>query len=180
MLQGNKRRAVEESSDSASSSSSHPAGRCSEGRSLPLKARYGINAWKRWALSPDQSDDTKVKDGSKSSKLNLIINLLPWFIFENTWDVFANSSWCLFLCLAARSKSNLLSLSSEELNVALSQFVREVCRPSGERYSPDSILYLCLGIQQVGTKSEPQNTKNTPLTFPASHRILYLFSLHQN
>ncbi|XP_047192979.1 zinc finger MYM-type protein 2 [Scophthalmus maximus] len=115
--QGNKRRAVEESSDSASSPSSHPAGRTSEGRSrsLPLKARYGINAWKRWALSPcDQSDDTKVKDGSK----------------------------------AARSKSNLLSLSSEELNAALSRFVREVCRPSGERYSPDSILYLCLGIQQ--------------------------------
>ncbi|KAM8858240.1 zinc finger MYM-type protein 2 isoform 1-T2 [Synchiropus picturatus] len=45
-------------------------------------------------------------------------------------------------------KSNLLSLSSEELNVSLSRFVREVCRPGGERYSPDSILYLCLGIQQ--------------------------------
>ncbi|XP_056245630.1 zinc finger MYM-type protein 2 [Seriola aureovittata] len=113
--QGNKRQAMEESSDSASSSSSHPAGRRSEGRSLPLKARYGINAWKRWALSPsDQSDDTKAKDCAKP----------------------------------ARSKSNLLSLSSEELNVALSRFVREVCRPSGERYSPDSILYLCLGIQQ--------------------------------
>ncbi|XP_040913037.1 zinc finger MYM-type protein 2 [Toxotes jaculatrix] len=113
--QGNKRQAVEESSDSASSSASPPGGRRTEGRSLPLKAHYGINAWKRWALSlPDQSDDTKVKDGSKT----------------------------------ARSKSNLLSLSSEELNVALSQFVREVCRPSGERYSPDSILYLCLGIQQ--------------------------------
>ncbi|XP_028249313.1 zinc finger MYM-type protein 2 [Parambassis ranga] len=110
--QGNKRRAVEESS----SSSSHPTCRPSERRSLPLKARYGIHAWKRWALSPpDQSDDTKVKDGSKSA------------------------AWC---------KSNLLSLSSEELNAALSQFVREVCRPSGERYSPDSILYLCLGIQQ--------------------------------
>ncbi|KAM7406900.1 hypothetical protein PAMA_002883 [Pampus argenteus] len=112
--QGNKRLAVEEA-DVASSSSSHPAGRHSEGRSLPLKARYGINAWKRWALSlSDQSDDTKVKDGSTP----------------------------------ARSKSNLLSLSSEELNVALSRFVREVCRPNGERYSPDSILYLCLGIQQ--------------------------------
>uniref|UniRef100_A0A8C4EUV3 Zinc finger, MYM-type 2 n=1 Tax=Dicentrarchus labrax TaxID=13489 RepID=A0A8C4EUV3_DICLA len=106
VLQGNKRRAVEESSDLASSSSSSPTG-----RSLPLKARYGIHAWKRWALSPsDQSDDTKVKD--------------------------------------SRTKSNLLSLSSEELNLALSRFVREVCRPSGERYSPDSILYLCLGIQQ--------------------------------
>ncbi|XP_070831912.1 zinc finger MYM-type protein 2 [Chaetodon trifascialis] len=113
--QGNKRQAVEESSDPASSSSSHPTGRHSEGRSLPLKARYGIHAWKRWALSPsDQSDDTKVKDSSKP----------------------------------ARTKSNLLLLSSEELNVALARFVREVCRPSGERYSPDSILYLCLGIQQ--------------------------------
>nr|XP_020474591.1 zinc finger MYM-type protein 2 [Monopterus albus] len=113
--QGNKRQAVEESSNLAMSSSPHSAGRRSEGRSLPLKARYGINAWKRWALSPsDQSDDTKAKDSSKPA-------------------------WC---------KSNLLSLSSEELNVALSRFVKEVCRPSGERYSPDSILYLCLGIQQ--------------------------------
>uniref|UniRef100_A0A3Q3JWW1 TRASH domain-containing protein n=1 Tax=Monopterus albus TaxID=43700 RepID=A0A3Q3JWW1_MONAL len=110
VLQGNKRQAVEESSNLAMSSSPHSAGRRSEGRSLPLKARYGINAWKRWALSPsDQSDDTKYE------------NPVPF---------------------------NLLSLSSEELNVALSRFVKEVCRPSGERYSPDSILYLCLGIQQ--------------------------------
>ncbi|XP_044071844.1 zinc finger MYM-type protein 2 [Siniperca chuatsi] len=113
--QGNKRQAVEESSDLASSSSPHATARHSEGRSLPLKARYGIHAWKRWALSPsDQSDDTKEKDSSKPP----------------------------------RSKSNLLLLSSEELNVALSRFVREVSRPSGERYSPDSIFYLCLGIQQ--------------------------------
>uniref|UniRef100_A0A669DIK4 Zinc finger MYM-type containing 2 n=1 Tax=Oreochromis niloticus TaxID=8128 RepID=A0A669DIK4_ORENI len=114
-LKGNKKLALEEKSDVASSSSSNLTNRTSEGRSLPLKARYGINAWKRWALSPpDQSDDTKAQESSK----------------------------------AARPKSNLLSMSSEELNVALSRFVREVCRPSGERYSPDSILYLCLGIQQ--------------------------------
>ncbi|XP_034002965.1 LOW QUALITY PROTEIN: zinc finger MYM-type protein 2 [Trematomus bernacchii] len=109
--QGNKKQAMEEGSDCASSSS--PVDRLS-GRSLPLKARYGVNAWKRWAMSPDQSDDTKVKDSSKPG----------------------------------RSKSNLLSLSSEELNAALSRFVREVCRPGGERYSADSIFYLCLGIQQ--------------------------------
>uniref|UniRef100_A0A3Q4H114 Zinc finger, MYM-type 2 n=1 Tax=Neolamprologus brichardi TaxID=32507 RepID=A0A3Q4H114_NEOBR len=114
-LKGNKKLAVEEKPDVASSSSSNVTNRTSEGRSLPLKARYGINAWKRWALSPpDQSDDTKAQESSK----------------------------------AARPKRNLLSVSSEELNVALSRFVREVCRPSGERYSPDSILYLCLGIQQ--------------------------------
>lgn len=64
---------------------------------------------------------------------------------------------CVCVCVAssaaARTKSNLLSLSSEELNTSLSQFVREVCRPNGERYSPDSVLYLCLGIQQVSTES---------------------------
>lgn len=56
--------------------------------------------------------------------------------------------------LAVRVKSNLLSLSPEELNEGLSQFVREVCRPNGERYSPDSIFYLCLGIQQVRNQPE--------------------------
>ncbi|XP_010764864.1 zinc finger MYM-type protein 2-like [Notothenia coriiceps] len=70
-------------------------------------------------MSPDQSDDTKVKDSSKPG----------------------------------RSKSNLLSLSSEELNAALSRFVREVCRPGGERYSADSIFYLCLGIQQSSSRT---------------------------
>ena len=185
-MQGNKRQAVEESSDSAlSSSSSRPAGRPSEGRSLPLRARYGINAWKRWALSPsDPSDNAKVKDGAKPGELNPIINSPSWLSsysmrvqmpclaentmkeilivrFEKASDLFANGSGCLLPSLAARLKSNLLSLSSEELNVALSRFVREVCRPSGERYSPDSILYLCLGIQQVGAEPEAQNTRNT-------------------
>lgn len=56
--------------------------------------------------------------------------------------------------LAAWAKGNLLSLSPEELNEGLSQFVKEVCRPNGERYSPDSIFYLCLGIQQVGIQPE--------------------------
>ncbi|XP_013879319.1 zinc finger MYM-type protein 2 isoform X2 [Austrofundulus limnaeus] len=107
---GNKRQAVEDLF-----TSSHPGNNSPEKRSLPLRARYGVNAWKRWALSvSDQSEDTKVKDSSKPTR------------------------W----------KSNLLSLSSDELSVALSRFVKEVCRPNGERYSPDSILYLCLGIQQ--------------------------------
>lgn len=134
----------------ASSSSSHPAGRHSEGRSLPLKARYGINAWKRWASSPpDQSDDTKVTESSKTGQCNWP-NVLPSVLAE--WLSCLLTVICLFPAPAARSRSNVLLLSSEELSVALSQFVREVCRPSGERYSPDSILYLCLGIQQVGTR----------------------------
>ncbi|XP_066542642.1 zinc finger MYM-type protein 2 isoform X2 [Hoplias malabaricus] len=45
-------------------------------------------------------------------------------------------------------KDSLLSLSSAELNQAMARFVKEVRRPNGERYSPDSVLYLCLGIQK--------------------------------
>ncbi|XP_076119363.1 zinc finger MYM-type protein 2 isoform X2 [Alosa pseudoharengus] len=47
-----------------------------------------------------------------------------------------------------RVKSNLLSLKAPRLSQALSRFVREVRRPKGERYAPDSILYLCLSIQK--------------------------------
>ncbi|XP_035612949.1 zinc finger MYM-type protein 2-like isoform X2 [Oncorhynchus keta] len=107
--QGHKRRAVE----------GDPSPPMTERRSLPLRSHYGVNAWKRWALtSTDQSGDAKGKDSLKQES--------P----------------------PARSKSNLLSLKASELSLALSRFVRDVRRPNGERYAPDSILYLCLGIQQ--------------------------------
>lgn len=133
--------------------SSHPGSSSPEKRSLPLRARYGINAWKRWALSlSDKSEDIEVEDSSKPSKLN------PKHL---TITTFSEPGWRCFLTIASvsvRSKSNLLSLSSDELSVALSRFVKEACRPNGERYSPDSILYLCLGIQQVGV----QNIETSP------------------
>uniref|UniRef100_A0A674D3R1 Zinc finger MYM-type containing 2 n=1 Tax=Salmo trutta TaxID=8032 RepID=A0A674D3R1_SALTR len=104
LFQGHKRRAVEGDPSPPSS----PSPPMTERRSLPLRSHYGVNAWKRWALSSaDQSESPP-----------------------------------------ARSKSNLLSLKASELSLALSRFVREVRRPNGERYAPDSILYLCLGIQQ--------------------------------
>lgn len=36
-----------------------------------------------------------------------------------------------------------------ELNYGLAHFVNEIRRPNGESYAPDSIYYLCLGIQEV-------------------------------
>ncbi|XP_071327127.1 zinc finger MYM-type protein 4-like isoform X2 [Trachinotus anak] len=45
-------------------------------------------------------------------------------------------------------KEDILQCDSAELSFALSRFVREVRRPNGETYSPDSVFYLCLGIQQ--------------------------------
>ncbi|XP_019731663.1 zinc finger MYM-type protein 4-like isoform X2 [Hippocampus comes] len=45
-------------------------------------------------------------------------------------------------------KEEILQCDSAELSYALSCFIKEVRRPNGEAYSPDSIFYLCLGIQQ--------------------------------
>ncbi|EDL80470.1 rCG30927 [Rattus norvegicus] len=46
-------------------------------------------------------------------------------------------------------KEDILSCTFSELSLGLCQFIQEVRRPNGEKYDPDSILYLCLGIQQV-------------------------------
>ncbi|XP_074542366.1 zinc finger MYM-type protein 4 isoform X3 [Halichoeres trimaculatus] len=45
-------------------------------------------------------------------------------------------------------KEDVLRSTTAELSYGLCCFIREVKRPNGERYSPDSIFYLCLGIQQ--------------------------------
>ncbi|XP_067282641.1 zinc finger MYM-type protein 4 isoform X2 [Pseudorasbora parva] len=45
-------------------------------------------------------------------------------------------------------KEDLLKCCTAELSYGLCKFISEVRRPTGEKYSPDSIFYLCLGIQQ--------------------------------
>ncbi|KAM9320993.1 zinc finger MYM-type protein 4 [Gastrophryne carolinensis] len=45
-------------------------------------------------------------------------------------------------------KEDILSCTFAELSFGMCQFILEVRRPNGEKYSADSILYLCLGIQQ--------------------------------
>jgi zinc finger MYM-type protein 2/3/4 len=53
------------------------------------------------------------------------------------------------LALAAKSakpfKTDILQLSTEELNYTLCMFVKEVRKPDGDEYAPDIIFYLCLG-----------------------------------
>ncbi|KAG9333324.1 hypothetical protein JZ751_012857, partial [Albula glossodonta] len=70
---------------------------------------YGVNAWKSWVQSEQDS-----KQSGRSAVL----------------------------------KADVLQCSSAELSVGLCRFIKEVRRPNGELYSPDSIFYLCLGLQQ--------------------------------
>lgn len=43
-------------------------------------------------------------------------------------------------------KSELLQLTADELNFSLCLFVKEVRKPNGSEYAPDTIYYLVLGI----------------------------------
>ncbi|XP_029022708.1 zinc finger MYM-type protein 4 isoform X2 [Betta splendens] len=45
-------------------------------------------------------------------------------------------------------KEDVLLCATAELSYGLCCFIAEVKRPNGEPYSPDSLFYLCLGIQQ--------------------------------
>uniref|UniRef100_A0A0K2TUK9 Putative LOC101855726 [Aplysia californica] n=1 Tax=Lepeophtheirus salmonis TaxID=72036 RepID=A0A0K2TUK9_LEPSM len=45
-------------------------------------------------------------------------------------------------------ETDLLKLRADELNYTLCMFVKEVKKPNGDSYAPDSVLYLALGIQE--------------------------------
>ncbi len=45
-------------------------------------------------------------------------------------------------------ETDILKLRCDELSYTLCMFVREVKKPNGDSYAPDSILYLTLGIQE--------------------------------
>ncbi|KAM6253668.1 zinc finger MYM-type protein 3 isoform 2-T6 [Porphyrio hochstetteri] len=83
-----------------------------------LNYSYGVNAWKSWVQAKYAGGET-----SKGEELR-------------------------FGPKPMRIKEDILACTAAELNYGLAQFVKEVTRPNGERYEPDSIYYLCLGIQQ--------------------------------
>ncbi|MEE6528127.1 hypothetical protein FKM82_030093, partial [Ascaphus truei] len=84
-----------------------------------LSFAYGVNAWKSWVQRKYEGDEP-----SKGDELR-------------------------FGPKPMRIKEDILACTAAELNYGLAQFVKEITRPNGERYEPDSIYYLCLGIQQV-------------------------------
>ncbi|KAF4521129.1 hypothetical protein B566_EDAN011946 [Ephemera danica] len=51
-------------------------------------------------------------------------------------------------------KTDILQLSTDELNFALCMFVKEVRKPDGEEYAPDIIYYLCLAPLMTRVEEE--------------------------
>jgi zinc finger MYM-type protein 2/3/4 len=61
------------------------------------------------------------------------------------WIKEKNSELALSTKSAKPFKTDILQLSTEELNYTLCMFVKEVRKPDGDEYAPDIIFYLCLG-----------------------------------
>ncbi|XP_074939071.1 zinc finger MYM-type protein 2 isoform X5 [Phalacrocorax aristotelis] len=113
----------------------------------PRSKKKGV---KRKAVSEYQSHD----DSSENSECS--------FPFKYTYGINAWKHWVksrhldeelpeleeLKSTKSVKLKEDLLSHTSAELNYGLTHFVNEIRRPNGENYAPDSIYYLCLGIQE--------------------------------
>ncbi|KAL1455435.1 hypothetical protein WDU94_009526 [Cyamophila willieti] len=83
-----------------------------------LKYTFGVNAWRQWVINKNLELEKAAAAGNRKP------NAIKLF------------------------KPEILQLTADELNFSLCLFVKEVRKPNGTQYAPDTIYYLCLGIQQ--------------------------------
>ena len=97
-----------------------------------LKWTYGVSAFQHWAIQRNRSIlSTTTPEGIKQFFYSLKTILID---LETT----ITNQYLI--------KSDLLSYSTtDELQHVLDLFLREVRRPTGDEYLPESIYYLCLG-----------------------------------
>nr|XP_051688110.1 zinc finger MYM-type protein 4 isoform X5 [Oryctolagus cuniculus] len=114
---------------------------------MTLKYMYGVNAWKNWVQwknAKEEQGDLKcggVEHASSSPCSDPLGNAQ-----DQTLSQESSEPGCRVR--SVKLKEDILSCTFAELSLGLCQFIQEVRRPNGEKYDPDSILYLCLGIQQ--------------------------------
>ncbi|XP_030679263.1 zinc finger MYM-type protein 4 isoform X4 [Nomascus leucogenys] len=114
---------------------------------MTLKYMYGVNAWKNWVQwknAKEEQGDLKcggVEQASSSPHSDPLGSTQDHALSQES-----SEPGCRVRSI--KLKEDILSCTFAELSLGLCQFIQEVRRPNGEKYDPDSILYLCLGIQQ--------------------------------
>ncbi|XP_012295348.1 zinc finger MYM-type protein 4 isoform X1 [Aotus nancymaae] len=114
---------------------------------MTLKYMYGVNAWKNWVQwknAKEEQGDLKcggVEPASSSPCSDPLGSTQDHALSQES-----SEPGCRVRSI--KLKEDILSCTFAELSLGLCQFIQEVRRPNGEKYDPDSILYLCLGIQQ--------------------------------
>ncbi|XP_016143899.1 zinc finger MYM-type protein 2-like isoform X1 [Sinocyclocheilus grahami] len=122
----------------------------SEEKEKTPRPRTRRRGQKRRAVEEESSSSLSSSPTVESSSADSTFPLISRYGL-NAWRRWATSE----ASTSSQSKGkeshiqvSLLSLSPAELNQSLSHFVKEVRRPNGESYTPDSLLYLCLSIQK--------------------------------
>ncbi|XP_051843615.1 zinc finger MYM-type protein 4 isoform X3 [Antechinus flavipes] len=111
---------------------------------MTLKYMYGVNAWKNWVKWKN------AKEEQEEQKFGGVESVPCSDSLGSTQDHSLSQETSEPSCRVRpiKLKEEILSCTFAELSLGLCQFIQEVRRPNGEKYDPDSILYLCLGIQQ--------------------------------
>lgn len=106
-----------------------------------LNHLYGVKAWRSWVQQRNKQPQK--------------CEFFSWFLINFLFNLHCLRFTFILPVTAdpVQVKEDVLDCNSAELSFGLSCFIKEVRRPNGAPYSPDSIFYLCLGIQQVPTKN---------------------------
>ncbi|XP_045332616.1 zinc finger MYM-type protein 4 isoform X1 [Leopardus geoffroyi] len=114
---------------------------------MTLKYMYGVNAWKNWVQWKNAKEDQgDLKCGGVEHAASSPCSDTLGSAQDHVLSQESSESGCRVRSI--KLKEDILSCTFAELSLGLCQFIQEVRRPNGEKYDPDSILYLCLGIQQ--------------------------------
>ncbi|XP_069496342.1 zinc finger MYM-type protein 2 isoform X2 [Ambystoma mexicanum] len=112
----------------------------------PLSKKKGP---KRKAVSDFQSVDDSPDNSECSFPLKYAYGVNAWKYWVKTRISDDKSGFNeLSFTKAVKLKEDLLLHTTRDLNFGLADFVNEIRRPNGDAYAPDSIYYLCLGIQE--------------------------------
>ncbi|XP_029803614.1 zinc finger MYM-type protein 4 isoform X5 [Suricata suricatta] len=121
---------------------------------MTLKYMYGVNAWKNWVQwknAKEEQGDLKcggVEHAASSPCSDPLGSAQDHALSQESSEPGCRDVFYLSIVRSIKLKEDILSCTFAELSLGLCQFIQEVRRPNGEKYDPDSILYLCLGIQQ--------------------------------
>ncbi|XP_056623010.1 zinc finger MYM-type protein 4 isoform X2 [Triplophysa dalaica] len=112
------------------------------------KGRDCCPAKKRGRKRSGTDTSSSVWLSTSSSKLNQVYGVAAWTSWVKSKKGQTSDEGAQQSPGPMVMKEDVLQCSSAELCYGLCRFVKEVRRPNGEVYEPDSVYYLCLGIQQ--------------------------------
>lgn len=118
-------------------------------RGAPTRGRQPAKRGRRSAIQepppqPEPQRECAVMKADENMYLKFTFGVNAW----KQWVMTKNAELEKSSMRRKLFKTELLQLTADELNYSLCLFVKEVRKPNGSEYAPDTIYYLVLGIQE--------------------------------